>query len=180
MLLPVAALLRRADGVAVIGRALEAKVCGQGHRSIAAALDRPPSTVRSWLCTFTARAEPVRSAFTTLLVAVAGAEQTVLPAAAGTGFGDAVSAVLAVAVAARRRFGQNFFVNTMSAWLLACAVTNGYLLAPPMFILLPLVSVTLGWIRWFEDPANLPVVAVLAVTTWPARTGTTASSPTNV
>ncbi|WP_214416954.1 hypothetical protein [Sphaerisporangium fuscum] len=54
-----------------------------------------------------------------------------------------------------------------------------------VFIVSPLMSVTLGWLRWVEDPANLPVVAalsvaVLAVTAWLARTGTTASSPANV
>ncbi|RVX41826.1 hypothetical protein EDD27_4401 [Nonomuraea polychroma] len=54
-----------------------------------------------------------------------------------------------------------------------------------VFIVLPLMGVTLGWLRWVEEPANLPVVAalsmaVLTVTAWLARTGTTASSPANV
>ncbi|MGW4792082.1 hypothetical protein ACWEPC_06670 [Nonomuraea sp. NPDC004297] len=54
-----------------------------------------------------------------------------------------------------------------------------------MIILLPLMSATLGWLRWAEDPANLPVVAalsvaMLAVTAWLARTGTTTSSPANI
>jgi hypothetical protein len=54
-----------------------------------------------------------------------------------------------------------------------------------LIILLPLMSVTAGWLRWPEDPANLPVVAalsvtVLAVTAWLARTGNTTSNPANV
>ncbi|MFI7635141.1 hypothetical protein [Nonomuraea sp. NPDC049400] len=46
VLLPVTGLLRRADGVEVVGAALEAKARGVGHRRIAAGLGRPPSTVR--------------------------------------------------------------------------------------------------------------------------------------
>lgn len=54
-----------------------------------------------------------------------------------------------------------------------------------VFILLPLTGVTLGWLRWVDDPTNLPVVAalsvaVLAATAWLARSGTIASSPANV
>jgi hypothetical protein len=46
VLLPSSTLVRRADTVALIGRALLAKAAGAGHRSIAALLDRPVSTVR--------------------------------------------------------------------------------------------------------------------------------------
>ncbi|MEO3806883.1 hypothetical protein [Nonomuraea sp. B1E8] len=51
-----------------------------------------------------------------------------------------------------------------------------------VFIVSPLMSVTFGWLRWVEDPANLPVVAalsaaVLAVTAWLARTTTASSTP---
>ena len=67
VLLPAAWLLRRADAASVIGSALLAKAAGQGHRSIAAALGRPPSTVRGWLRRFGARAEQVRVLFTRLL-----------------------------------------------------------------------------------------------------------------
>ncbi|MFI9551545.1 hypothetical protein [Nonomuraea endophytica] len=49
-----------------------------------------------------------------------------------------------------------------------------------VLIVLPLMSVTLGWFRWLEDPANLAAVAavslaVLGVTAWLARTVATAS-----
>jgi hypothetical protein len=50
VLLPAAWLLRRADAASVIGSALLAKAAGQGHRSIAAALGRPASTVRGGGC----------------------------------------------------------------------------------------------------------------------------------
>ena len=49
VLLPAQLLSRRADAGAVIGRALEEKAAGSGHRVIALALGRPPSTVRGWL-----------------------------------------------------------------------------------------------------------------------------------
>ncbi|MDQ6614673.1 MAG: helix-turn-helix domain-containing protein, partial [Actinomycetota bacterium] len=50
--LPDVALVRRVDGVAVIGRALMAAAAGAGHRRVAAQLDRPASTVRGWLRRF--------------------------------------------------------------------------------------------------------------------------------
>jgi hypothetical protein len=49
ILLPTALTVRRADSTEVIGAALAAKAGGAGFRVIAAALDRPASTVRSWL-----------------------------------------------------------------------------------------------------------------------------------
>jgi hypothetical protein len=49
ILLPTALTVRRADSTEVIGNALIAKVRGGGVRTIAAALNRPESTVRRWL-----------------------------------------------------------------------------------------------------------------------------------
>jgi hypothetical protein len=68
VLLAVSCLLRRADGVDVIGVALRAKATGAGHRPIAARLGRPVSTVRGWLRVFARNGEAVRSLFTALLV----------------------------------------------------------------------------------------------------------------
>ena len=68
VLLAVSCLLRRADGVEVIGAALRAKAAGVGHRPIAARLGRPVSTVRGWLRAFAGNAETVRALFTALLV----------------------------------------------------------------------------------------------------------------
>lgn len=131
VLLPVTALLRRADGVEVIGAALEAKTRGDGHRRIAAMLGRAESTVRGWLRRFAAVADQVRGVFTGLLVAVAGTVAMLLPAATGTAFGDAVASVIAVSLAVWKRFGAGSVVNDVSVWLLACAVTGGRLLGPP-------------------------------------------------
>jgi hypothetical protein len=71
VLLPAWCLARLADAGEVIGLALEAKAAGDGHRVIAARLDRPASTVRGWLRSFTARAEQVRSVFTALAASLA-------------------------------------------------------------------------------------------------------------
>ena len=49
VLLPGALSVRRADSTEAIGSALLAKAGGAGHRSIAAQLHRPVSTVRRWL-----------------------------------------------------------------------------------------------------------------------------------
>jgi len=70
VLLPASTLVRRADTVAVIGRALLAKAAGAGHRRVAALLDRPVSTVRGWLRRFGVRAESLRVLFTALLHAL--------------------------------------------------------------------------------------------------------------
>lgn len=56
VLLPAWTVARRRDGTGVMGRALLANANGQGHRVIAAALRRPPGTVRGWLRSFTRRA----------------------------------------------------------------------------------------------------------------------------
>lgn len=68
VLLATSCLLRRADGVDVIGAALRAKATGAGHRPIAERLGRPVSTVRGWLRAFARNAEMMRSVFTALLV----------------------------------------------------------------------------------------------------------------
>lgn len=127
MLLSVACLARRADAAEVIGAALLAKARGQGHRSIAARLGRPASTVRGWLRAFAGNAETVRIVATGLLAELdplAGP----LPAH-GSRFADAVEALGAVAAAARRRLGV---IGAVSAWQMAAALTRGGLLAPSL------------------------------------------------
>ena len=92
VLLPVSALLRRADTAAVIVSALAAKArCGFGFRRIAADLGRPGETVRGWLRRFAERAEAVRSMFTVWLRAVD--PDPVMPEAAGGVFADAVTVI---------------------------------------------------------------------------------------
>lgn len=52
VLLPVTAVLRRADTAGVLWWALVARGLGWGFRRIAARLDRPGETVRAWLRRF--------------------------------------------------------------------------------------------------------------------------------
>lgn len=125
VLLPVFALVRRADVVEVIGAALVAKARGAGARVIARELGRPVETVRGWLRVFGRRAEPLRVWFTRLLVEVG--VDPIPPAAAGSVFADAVSAVLGAVWAARSRWP---WLGVVSGWRLAVAASAGRLLAP--------------------------------------------------
>jgi hypothetical protein len=126
VLLPVVALLRRADLAVVIGAALVAKAAGVGHRRIASALRRPAETVRGWLRRFADRSEAVRGVFTGWVRALA--PDPVMPAPAeGVWCGaDAVAAITTAARALALRFGM----LNLSAWEAATAVSDGRLLAP--------------------------------------------------
>jgi hypothetical protein len=124
VLLAVSCVLRRADGVDVIGEALRWKADGAGHRPIAARLDRPVSTVRGWFRAFTANAEVVRSLWTDLVVRLD--PLTAAVPSHPTRFADAVEAVGVCAAAARRRLGV---VGAVTPWQLASAVTSGLLLS---------------------------------------------------
>jgi hypothetical protein len=124
VLLPVFALVRRADLAEVIGAALAAKASGAGVRTIAERLGRPAETVRGWLRRFAGRAEVVRRYFTVLLV-----DAGVDPAPPGTArspFADAVAAVVGAWWSMGSRWRD---VGRVSPWLAACAVTGGILLA---------------------------------------------------
>jgi hypothetical protein len=124
VLLPVVALLRRADAAVVIGSALAAKARGGGWRRIAALVGRPAQTVRGWLRRFAGRVDAVRELFTVWLRALAA--DPVMPGPAGSRWADALAAIDAAAVAAASRFGM----LTVSAWELAVSVSGGQLLAP--------------------------------------------------
>ncbi len=115
-------LLRRADGVAVIGTALVAKAAGAGHRTIAAGIDRPAGTVRGWLRRFGRRAGQLRVLFTGLLHELDSAVGSLLPT--GSGVCDALAAVGAAAAAAVRLFGSR------CPWQFAAAASGGLLLGP--------------------------------------------------
>jgi hypothetical protein len=113
-------LVRRADAVAVIGAALEAKAAGAGHRPIAACLGRPASTVRGWLRRFAARAEQVRGHFTRLLHALDPSTPGLTPR--GCPVGDAVEALGAAAAAAVLR------LSPADPWAFTSRATGGRLL----------------------------------------------------
>lgn len=139
VLLAVSCLLRRADGVDVIGAALRAKAAGAGHRPIAARLGRSASTVRGWLRVFAGDAETARSMFTALLVQLDPLCGP-LPTHPSV-FADAVEAVGACAAAAHRRLGV---MGAVSPWQLAAAVTGGRLLAAGLTTVLINTSRPLG------------------------------------
>lgn len=122
VLLPALWLARRADSVAVIGAALQAKAAGAGHRRIAATLGRPAATVRGWLRRFGARAEDVRVLFTRLLHALDPEAGPLLPQRSG--FADAVEVLGRAAAAAVRRLLPG------SPWEFASRASGGLLLAP--------------------------------------------------
>lgn len=124
VLLAVSCLVRRADGVEVIGAALVAKASGLGHRPIASRLGRPVSTVRGWLRAFAGRAEGVRAVFMAFLVELDPLAGPARPA--GSALADVVEAIGMAAAAARRRLGV---VGAVSAWQMVSAVTGGRLLS---------------------------------------------------
>jgi hypothetical protein len=139
VLLPVTALLRRADTAAVVVSALAAKAMSRvGFRRIAADLARPVETVRGWLRRFAERAEAVRSVFTVWLRGID--PDPVMPDAAGGVFVDAVVAIGALASAVGRRF----VLPGVSLAETAVAVSGGRLLAP-------------GWPgEWVQHESTLP------------------------
>ena len=120
VLVPEDTLLRRRDGVEVIGAALVAKAQGQGHRRIAAHLGRVASTVRGWLRRFGLRASAIREHFTRWAYALGPVHDRRW--AGGSAFCDAVEAIGVAGVVAVRRFGPR------SPWLLASVLTAGRLL----------------------------------------------------
>lgn len=125
VLLAVSCLLRRADGVDVIGAALTRKAGGEGHRPVAAALGRPASTVRGWLRVFGRNAAGVRAVLVGLLVQVD--PLTGPPPVQGGALADAVEVVGSLGSAVRRRLGV---VGAVSAWQAAAGVTGGLMLSP--------------------------------------------------
>jgi hypothetical protein len=124
VLLPVVALLRRADVAVVIGAALAAKAAGLGYRRIAELVGRPAPTVRGWLRRFAGRVEAVRGVFTTWVRALD--PDPVMPGPAGSAWADAIAAIRAAAVAAAGRF----VISDVSLWEVAAGVSGGRLLAP--------------------------------------------------
>ena len=122
VLLPASTLVRRADTVAVIGRALLANAGGSGHRRIAVSLHRPVSTIRGWLRRFGVRAESLRVLFTALLHALDAYAEAV--PVTGSVFADALQVLGLAAAAAARLFGPR------PAWQFASAASGGLLLGP--------------------------------------------------
>lgn len=120
VLLPDLCLLRRRDGVAVIGAAIEAKVSGLGHRAIALDLGVPKDTVRGWLRRFEAGAERIRAHFTAWAFALDAELSPITPA--GSVFADALGAIGVAGRAWVLRLGAR------AVWPLAATLSGGVLL----------------------------------------------------
>jgi len=120
VLIPEDTLLRRRDGVEVVGAALTAKARGVGHRRIATGLGRHASTVRGWLRRFAVMADALREHFTRWAHALDPSHDRVSPG--GSAFADAVEALGVLGIVAVRRFGPR------PPWSLASVVTGGGLL----------------------------------------------------
>ncbi len=120
VLVPEDTLLRRRDGVEVIGAALVAKARGQGHRTIAVHLGRVASTVRGWLRRFAVLAGIIREHFTRWAHALDPGHDRRF--AGATALCDAVDAIGMAGAVAVRRFGPR------SPWALASVLSGGRLL----------------------------------------------------
>ncbi len=125
VLLADVALLRRRDEVAVIGRAIEAKVAGEGHRRIAGRLGVPADTVRGWLRRFAERAGLVRAHFTRWALLLDPELGPVLPA--GSAIADALEAIAVAGRAWVLRFGSG------DPWRIASLLSGGVLLGQHEF-----------------------------------------------
>ncbi|MFE4209660.1 hypothetical protein ACFRSX_37430 [Streptomyces goshikiensis] len=118
--------LAAADGCAeVIGGRLEVAALGMGHRQIAARLGLAEGTVRGWPRRFLRRSEAVRRYLTVALVAVAVADDPVMPEASASPLTDAVTVI----VAAHRAAAVTWLaVNTVSQWAFAGRAIGGRVL----------------------------------------------------
>ena len=122
VLLPAFCVPRRRDGVEVIGLALLAAASGEGHRTIAARLGRPPGTVRGWLRTFARRSDLIRRCAVRWTIELSDADA--LPRrSTGSPVADALEALACAARAWLLRCGPRG-----SPWELAVALTGGRLL----------------------------------------------------
>lgn len=128
VLLPVTLLLRRAYPAEVIWSALVAKAGGAGHRTIAARLGVPASTVRGWLRALAGRCEQVRIWFVGIAI-TAGVDVRV-PKASGSPWLDALAAIVAATGSITTRFGPAEVLGAVTAVGVAVAGSGGRLLAP--------------------------------------------------
>jgi transposase len=127
VLLPAALQPRRADSTEVIGTALAHKAKGLGHRRIAVALGRSPSTVRRWL-------RRARDPGHLNQLWQRGAQELIRLnadafnelASIGNLLRDALTVLAAAAWWTRRRLGI-----VEPVWTLIGLYTRGRLLAPP-------------------------------------------------
>ena len=120
VLLPAFCVPRRRDGAEVIGAALLAGAGGEGHRTIAARLDRPPGTVRGWLRAFARRSEPLQACAVRWTISLG--DGSALPR---SWTGAPVASALAALACAARAWVLRFGPDDTSPWELVVALTGG-------------------------------------------------------
>jgi hypothetical protein len=123
VLLPALAPPHRAYTIDLVGQALLASACGQGHRTIGADLGVPADTVRDWIRRVKARAEWLRVQGTIEAHMLDPMLPWIVPA--GSALADALSALATAAAASVRRLGP-----TAPPWQLIAMIARGQLLAP--------------------------------------------------
>ncbi len=127
VLLPAWCVPGRSDDAETIGSALLAAAQGQGHRSIAAKLGRPATTVRGWLRAARGQLETLRAQAYALQGRIESpSEERLQPA--GSGLADALAALAAAAAAAKRFLGADRYRTT--PWEYLVLITGGRLLRP--------------------------------------------------
>jgi hypothetical protein len=126
VLCPAWSVPRRRDGAEVIGEALRQGARGDGHRTIAGRLGRPPGTVRGWLRAARRRAELLRCSGVRWAYALDGEQGAVMPA--GSRLGNAVEALATAARAWVLRLGHS---GTTCPWELTVLMTGGLLHGDP-------------------------------------------------
>jgi hypothetical protein len=122
VLLPAFCVPRRRDSAEVIGTALLAKAQGDGHRTIAARLDRPPGTVRGWLRAGARRADALTLCGVRWTVALG--DELGRPTLPDSPLHGAVDALGRAVIACKLRF----YDPRVSPWELMVALTGGGLL----------------------------------------------------
>lgn len=123
VVLPAECLPRRRDSVESIGAALLMATNGRGHRTIAAELDLPASTVRNWLRRARQRADWLRETAVAAAYALDPGHGPI--AARGTKLAEAVDALGCAAAAAVRELG----LLGVAPWRIIAMVSRGQLLA---------------------------------------------------
>lgn len=115
MLLPAGLLLRRADHVVLVGRAIELAAVGVAVRVISRRLGRLRSTVRGWIGRFVERVDRLRVHFTTWALWLSPGWPGPVP------MGRPISDAVAVIAAAGQAAGSE-------VWRFASVATAGRLL----------------------------------------------------
>ncbi|MGH2874359.1 MAG: DUF6431 domain-containing protein [Solirubrobacteraceae bacterium] len=125
VIVPAVSVPRRRDGAEVIGQALLAHAHGDGHRRIAARLDRPPGTVRGWIRAFTRRADELADTAQRWIAALTPERAQLLPARGHSRCWRAVNALGLAAKTANLELDRR-----TDPWELLVALTGGLLHGP--------------------------------------------------